>query len=256
MAKQKTGTGRVALVTGASSGIGQATAVELARCGYQIAIHYHSNEKGARQTLEKIRSLEHGRARVYAFDVSNPAEVAQIAGEILEDFGRMDALINNAGTLIRRQPLAEMDFEHWRQTVAINLDSVFLVTRVFLPCMIQQRSGCIVNVASLAARTGGGIGAGAYAAAKAGVITLTKAMAKELIHFGIRVNCVNPGLIDTPFHERLTPKEMMNRFLSAVPQGRCGSSEEIAKVISFLASEDASFMLGECVEVNGGMLMD
>lgn len=256
MTLERTGVGKVALITGASSGIGQATAIELARCGYQIAIHYHTNEKGARQTLEKIRSLKNARARVYSFDVSNHTDVSQVAGEILEDFGRMDVLVNNAGTMIQRLALAEMDFERWRQTMAINLDSVFLVTRALLPCMIQQRSGCIVNVCSLAARTGGGTGSGAYAAAKGGVLTLTKAMAKEFVHYGIRVNCVNPGLIDTPFHENLTTREMMDSFISKVPQGRCGSSEEVAKLIAFLASDDASFMLGECVEVNGGMLMD
>jgi 3-oxoacyl-[acyl-carrier protein] reductase len=256
MAQEKEGSGKVALITGASSGIGQATAIELARCGYQIAIHYHTNETGARQTLEKIRSLKNARARVYSFDASSPTDAVQFAGEILEDFGRLDVLVNNAGTMIQRIALAEMDYERWRQTMAVNLDSVFLVTRAVLPCMIQQRSGCIINVVSLAARTGGGTGSGAYAAAKGGVLTLTKAMAKEFIHYGIRVNCVNPGLIDTPFHEKLTPREMMNSFITAIPQGRCGSSEEVAKVIAFLASDDASFMLGECVEVNGGMLMD
>ena len=256
MTQEKSGVGKVALITGASSGIGQAAAIELARCGYQIAIHYHTNEKGARQTLERIRSLKNARARAYSFDVSNPAEAGQVAGDILEDFGRIDVLVNNAGGMLQRLALAEMDFERWRQTIAVNLDSVFLVTRAFLPCMIQQRSGCIINVCSLAARTGGGPGSGAYAAAKGGVLALTKAMAKEFIHHGIRVNCVNPGLIDTPFHENLTTREMMDSFISAVPQGRCGSGNEVAKVIAFLASDDASFMLGECVEVNGGMLMD
>jgi len=253
---QTVDTGKVALVTGASSGIGQATAVELAGRGYQVAIHYHLNEKGARETFEKIRAVKHGRARVYSFDVSDPAEVGQVTGDILADFGRLDVLVNNAGTLIKRTPLADMEFNLWRQIMAVNLDSVFIVTRAILPRMIQQGSGCIVNVGSLSARQGGGQGAAAYAAAKGAIVTLSKAMAKELIRHGIRVNCVNPGLIDTPFHRKITTKAMMEQFVSAVPLGRMGSSEEIAKVIAFLASDDASFVLGECIEVNGGMSMD
>ena len=250
------GAGKVALVTGASSGIGQAAAVELARRYYQVAVHYFTNEKGARETFDRIRALKHGRARVYACDASDPAQVNQMAGDVLSDFGRLDALVNNAGSLIERKNLAEMDYDFWRRVVALNLDSVFLVTRAFLPRMIQQGGGCIVNVASIAGRHGGGPGAAAYATAKGAVITLTKGMAKELIQHGIRVNCINPGVIDTPFHERFTTKEMMERFVAAIPQRRAGTSVEMAKVIAFLLSDDSSHLVGECVEANGGLLMD
>ncbi len=249
-------TEKVALVTGASSGIGQATAVELARRGYQVAIHYFSNEKGAHETFDRIRALKHGRARVYAGDISDPEQVTQMAGDILADFERLDVLINNAGSLVERKNLAEMDYDLWRRVIALNLDSVFLVTRAFLPRMIRQGSGCIVNVASIAGRNGGGPGAAAYSAAKGGLISLTKSMAKELIQHGIRVNCINPGVIATPFHERFSTREMLDRFVTAIPQHRTGTSEEMAKVIAFLASDDASYLVGECVEANGGLLMD
>ena len=246
---------KVAVVTGASSGIGQATAVELARCGYQVAIHYFTNEKGARETFNQIRSLEQGRARVYACDVTDPAQVNQMAGDILADFRRVDALINNAGSMIERKPLSEMKFEVWRQIMASNLDSVFLVTRAFIQYMIQKRSGAIVNVASVAGRNGGGPGAAAYAAAKGAVITLTKAMAKEFLNYGIRVNCINPGVIETPLQKRFTSKEALQNLVSEIPLRRTGTSEEMAKAIAFLLSDDAGYIFGECIEANGGMLM-
>lgn len=249
-------TDRVALVTGASSGIGQATAVELARRGHQVAVHYFSNEPGARQTFEQIRALGNGRARVYACDVTDSAQVSQMGEEILADFGHVDVLVNNAGSLIERKALAEMSFDFWRRVMSLNLDSIFLVTRALVPQMIERRRGAIVHVASIAGRHGGGPGAAAYSAAKGAVIALTKGMAKEFITYGIRVNCVNPGLIATPFHERFSSKELFAKFVSSIPQQRAGTSEEVAKVIAFLASEDASHIVGESLEVNGGMLMD
>lgn len=248
---------KVALVTGASSGIGQATALELARRGYQVAVHYFSNEAGARNTFEQIRALKNGgRARVYACDVTNPDRVAEMTGEILADFGRLDVLVNNAGSMVERRALSEMDYELWRRVISLNLDSVFLVTRSILPHMMERRAGVIINVSSVAGRHGGGPGAAAYAAAKGAVITLTKGMAKEFITHGIRVNGVNPGVISTPFHDRFSSKELFQKFVSAIPQQRAGTSEEVAKAIAFLASEDASHIVGECLEINGGLLMD
>lgn len=253
---ERTKSEKVAVVTGASSGIGQATAVEFARRGYHVAIHYFSNEKGARETYEKIRALKAGHARVYSCDLSNHIEAGRLAGDILADFGRVDVLVNNAGSLVERRLFADMDHDLWHRVMALNLDSVFSVTHAFLPAMIRQRSGCIVNVASIAGRNGGGAGASAYSAAKGAVITLTKSLAKELIGHGIRVNCVNPGVIATPFHERFSTKEMIERFVAGIPAGRVGSADEVARVIALLASEDASYVIGECVEINGGQLMD
>ncbi len=249
-------TQKVALVTGASSGIGQATALELSRNGYQVAIHYFMNEAGARETFEQIQRMGKGKARVYSCDVSDPLNVTEFAGDVLGDFGRVDILVNNAGSLVERRPLAEMDYELWRRVMALNLDSYFLVTRTVLPHMIKRREGVIINVASIAGRNGGGPGAAAYATAKGAVITLTKGMAKEFIPYGIRVNAVNPGVIATPFHERFSSPELFQKFVSNIPQQRAGTSEEVAKVIAFLASDASSHVVGESIEVNGGMLMD
>ena len=247
---------KTALVTGASSGIGQATALELARMGYSVAVHYGTNEAGARQTFERIRALENGRARVYSCDVSDPVQVEETIGDVLADFERLDVLVNNAGSLVQRVPVAGMEFELWRRVMAVNLDSVFLVTRAVVPAMMRQKAGCIVNVASVAGRNGGGPGAVAYATAKGAVITLTKGMAREFAPMGIRVNCVNPGVVDTPFHERFSTPEMIGRFVEQIPQKRLGSSEEVASVVGFLASSAAAYLTGECIEVNGGILMD
>lgn len=247
---------KVALVTGASSGIGQATSVELARNGYEVAVHYFRNEGGARETFEQIRSIRGAKARVYPCDVSDASQVSLLTGQVLEDFGRVDVLVNNAGSLVERKALAEMDYLLWRKIMGLNLDSVFLVTRGIVPRMIAQGGGAIVNVASIAGRNGGGPGAAAYAAAKGALITLTKGMAKEFIRYNIRVNGVNPGVIATPFHERFSTKELFQAFVSNIPQQRAGTSEEVARVIAFLASEAASHIVGECIEINGGMLLD
>jgi len=247
---------RVALVTGASSGIGQAAAIELARRGYQVAVHYFSNKQGIQDTCEAVRGLNAGRARVYSCDVSDPAQARRMADEVLADFGRVDVLVNNAGSLVERRSFVQMDHDLWRRIMALNLDSVFFVTHALLPQMIQRHSGIIVNVASIAGRSGGGPGACAYATAKGAVITLTKALAKELVGEGIRVNAVNPGVIATPFHERFSTPAMREKFVATIPANRMGTAEETARVIAFLASDDASYLIGECIEVNGGQLMD
>jgi 3-oxoacyl-[acyl-carrier protein] reductase len=230
--------------------------VELARRGFSVAVHYGTNEAGARQTFEKIRAQGAGRARVYSCDVSDPVEVEEVIGDVLSDFERVDVLVNNAGSLVRRVNFAEMEFEFWRKVLAVNLDSVFLVTRAVVPAMIRQGGGCIVNVASVAGRNGGGPGAVPYATSKGAVITLTKGLARELAPKGIRVNCVNPGVVDTPFHQRFSTPEMIGRFVEQIPQKRLGTSEEVAAVVGFLCSDEAAYLTGECIEVNGGILMD
>jgi NAD(P)-dependent dehydrogenase (short-subunit alcohol dehydrogenase family) len=253
---QKVEQEKVALVTGASSGIGQAAAIELARRGFHVAVHYFTNEKGARDTFDRIRSFKHARARVYTCDVTDPTQVSQMAGDVLLDFGRIDALVNNAGSMFEQKALLETDFELWRRIMASNLDSVYLITHAFLPYMIEKRSGAIVNVASIAGRTGDEPGSAAYAAAKGAVISLTKAMAREFLPYGIRVNAVNPGIINTPGRNRFTAAETLQKLVSEIPIGRMGTSEEIAKIIAFLISDEASYLAGECVEANGGLLME
>ncbi len=175
---------------------------------------------------------------------------------VIARFGRIDLLVNNAGSMIGRRSLLEITDEFWDTVFATNVSSVIRTIRAAAPGMISRRSGAIINVSSVAARNGGGPGATAYAAAKGAVLTMTKALAKELIRSGIRVNAVNPGIITTPFHEQFSTQEQMKAMIGNVPQGRPGTAEEIASVIVFLASDEASHIVGEAIEINGGMWMD
>jgi len=247
-------TGRVALVTGASSGIGAATAKVLADLGAKVAIGYHANEAGAGAVREAIASAG-GTAVAIRADVRRPEEARALVKDAAAQLGPIDILINNAGSLIERVKIQELTEERWDEIMDLNLKSVAICSQAVMPSMIQRKRGAIVNVTSIAARHGGGPGAGPYATAKGGVITLTKALAKELAPHGIRVNAVSPGVIDTPFHEVFSTPELLRTFVAAIPLGRLGTSEECATAIAFLASDAASFIVGETIEVNGGQLM-
>jgi 3-oxoacyl-[acyl-carrier protein] reductase len=247
-------TSRVALITGASSGIGAATAEVFADLGARVAIGYYQNEVGAEQVREKIAKAG-GRAIAIRADVRKADQIPSLVRQAAEELGPIDILVNNAGSLIERQRIAEMSAERWDEVMDLNLKSAMLCSQAVAPSMIEQKSGAIVNVVSIAGRTGGGPGAGAYATAKGGLIALTKAMAKELAPHGVRVNAVSPGVIDTHFHEVFSTPEMMRGFAATTPLGRVGTPEECATVIAFLASEAASFIVGETIEVNGGQLM-
>ena len=243
------------LVTGASSGIGQATALELGKRGYAVAVHYFHNEKGAEETLKQIREAR-GEAIGVKADVRHQAEVERMVEAIVERFGTIDALVNNAGSLVARVPLLEMTQEYWNEVFTLNVNSVFYCTQAVARIMTRQKGGVIVNVSSIAGRNGGGPGAIAYAAAKGAVLTLTKGLAKELAPHGIRVNGVAPGVIQTPFHDRFTSAEQMKRMVELIPLKYAGTPEETATVIAFLVSPEARYLTGETIEVNGGLLMD
>jgi 3-oxoacyl-[acyl-carrier protein] reductase len=247
--------GQVALITGASSGIGRATAEAMAREGARVGVNYCKNQAGAEQTAESIRKAG-GEALVVRADVTRAAEVLAMVDAVRKEWGRIDILVNNAGDLIARRSLTDMTEEYWDQIMALNLKSVFLCVRAVWQEMAERKTGCIINVTSIAGRNGGGPGAAAYAAAKGGLLTYTKGLAKELAPHGVRVNGIAPGVIATPYHERYSPGEVFQRFIASIPLGRAGTSEEIADVIVFLASPAARYITGETIEVNGGMLMD
>jgi len=247
--------GQVALITGASSGIGRATAEAMAREGARVGVNYLKNQKGAEEAVEAIRRTG-GQALAIRADVTRRNEVQALVAAVRQQWGRIDILVNNAGDLIARHTLADMTEEYWDQIMDLNLKSAFLCTQAVWEEMAARKSGCIINVSSIAGRNGGGLGAAAYAAAKGALLTYTKGLAKELAPHGIRVNGIAPGVIATPYHERYSPPELMAKFVANIPQGRAGTADEIADVILFLTSPAARYILGETVEVNGGMLMD
>jgi 3-oxoacyl-[acyl-carrier protein] reductase len=244
----------VAWVTGSSTGIGAASAVALARQGCRVAVHYNRSEDEAREVMEQI-TASGGDAMLVGGDVSDAGEVERMAREVEDRYGRLDVLVNNAGSLIERRSFSEMTEGLWDRVISVNLKSVFLCSKAVLPMMKRQGSGRIINMTSVAARNGGGPGSAAYASAKGGVSTLTRAMAKDLVSENILVNGVAPGVITTPFHDRFTPPDVRENMAAAIPMGREGTPEEVAGAVLFLASPWANYLVGEIIEVNGGQLM-
>src|ERR1035438_1258208 len=224
-------TGRNVLVTGASSGIGWHTARQFAEAGAKVVAQYNRNRDGAAKLLGR------GVIDVVQADLSVSGGVAPLEAAVAKHFGgHVAVLVNNAGSLVERKRIAEMDEALWDRVMDVNLKSVFLVTRAFVPAMLERKSGTIVNVASIAGRNGGGPGAVPYATTKGALITFTKGLSKECAPSGVRVNAVNPGVIDTPFHEQFSTAAMLEGFRNAIPMARLGKPEEIADVILFLAS--------------------
>lgn len=241
---------KVALVTGGSRDIGRAISLRLAALGARVAVNYHRSRADADETLRLITATG-GQAIAVQGDVTQPADAERLVREAAAALGgRIDILVNNAGGIVARKTVGEMDAVFWDQVIALNLRSVFLVTKAVLPVMPD--GGAIVNLASQAARDGGGGGASAYAAAKAGVLNFTRSLAKELAPRRIRVNAVNPGMIATAFHDTHTKPEIRQRVAGATPLGREGQAAEVADLVAYLASARASFINGEAVEINGG----
>jgi 3-oxoacyl-[acyl-carrier protein] reductase len=244
--------GRTALVTGASGGIGAATAIALASRGTSVIVHYNSNLAGAAKVREAV--THHGvDCDLMEADLSSVEGVQSLAAAARER--TIDILINNAGSLIKRAKVAEMTLDLWNQVILLNLTSAMFIAQAVLPGMVERGHGSIVNLSSVAARNGGGIGAVAYASSKGAVSTMTKGLSKEFAPLGIRINAVSPGTIDTGFHRTFSTSQMLEAVRSATPAGRIGTSEETADTILFLCSEAARFIHGQVIEVNGGFLM-
>jgi 3-oxoacyl-[acyl-carrier protein] reductase len=246
--------GKVALVTGASSGIGAATARLLAAQGARVAVGFHRNKQGALEVLDSIAAAG-GTAVAAVGDFRKTNEIRSVVKQVVDEFGPIDILVNNAGSLVKRQPIRDVSEEMWDDIVALNLKSAVFASQAVAPSMMERRTGAIVNVVSIAGHNGGGPGAGTYATAKAGLTSFTKSLAKEMAPYGVRVNAISPGVIDTPFHEMFSTPEMIAGFVKTIPLGRVGKSEECAQVIAFLASDAASYVVGETIEINGGQLM-
>ena len=248
-------TDKTAIITGAASGIGRATARVLAESGAAVTINYKSNEKDAELLRKEINS-KGGRAIAVQADVTITADVKALVKRAVGEFGPVDILVNNAGSLIERLRILDLTEQRWDEVMDLNLKSAFLCSKAVVPSMIERKTGAIINLSSIAGRTGGALGSIHYSTAKGGLITFTKGLAKELAPFGIRVNAVSPGVIDTPYHEQFSSPEMMKSYVNGIPLGRVGTAEEVAKVIAFLASDAASYLAGETIEINGGMFMD
>lgn len=247
--------GKVALVTGASSGIGRATAEVLAQGGAAVAINYHRNAAGAEDARAAIAAAG-GRAIAVQADVSRADGARSLVERVVREFGPVDILVNNAGSLVQRLKILELTEARWDEVIDLNLKSAFLCSQAVAGSMMQRKSGAIVNVSSVAGRNGGALGSIHYSTAKGGLITFTKGLARELAPHNVRVNAVSPGVIQTHFHEQFSTPEMMQAYGKAIPLGRVGTPAEVAGVIRFLASDAASFLVGETVEINGGMLME
>lgn len=243
--------GKVALVTGGARDIGRAVALSLADSGAAVGVNYHSSGDRAMEVVREIEG-KGGKAIAVKADVTSAKEIAAMLGAIGKAFGKhVDILVNNAGGLIARKKLGEMDEAFWDNVLALNLKSVFLVTKAVVPLMPEGST--IVNLASLAARDGGGGGALAYSAAKGAVLTLTRGLSKELAPKKIRVNCVSPGMIDTTFHDTFTSPEVRKTVASRTSLGREGTPEDVANAVFFLATDASAYITGESIEINGGI---
>lgn len=241
---------KVAIVTGGARDIGRAVSIKLAAAGFKVCFNYLSSTEQAKETLALIKAAG-GDAIAVQGDMTKSADVQNFIATAVATYGsQIDYVVNVAGGILGRKPLADLDEAFWDAVVDVNLKSVYLVCRAVLPHLVA--GSAIVNFSSQAARDGGGGGALAYAASKGAVLTLTRGLAKELGPKGIRVNAVSPGMINTDFHNTFTKPEIRANVAAATPLKREGQASEVADLVAYLLSDGASFINGESVEINGG----
>jgi len=247
--------GKRVLITGASTGIGAAAALAFAAAGSRVAIHYNASRDKAQAVAAAI-AKDGGEAHLVGGDVRSSETVRRIVDESARLLGGLDVVVNNAGGLVRRVPVADIDDAVFDEIVNLNVRSLAIGCAAAVPHLRRAGRGSIINVTSIAARHGGGPGAALYASAKGFVSTFTRGIARELAAEGIRVNAVSPGVIATPFHERYSTPQMLEAMRGTIPMARLGTAEECAGTFLYLASEVlAGYVTGQVVEVNGGQLM-
>ncbi len=244
--------GKIALVTGGSRGIGRGIALELAREGAHVAVNYRRDTAAADVTVRAIRELGGGAVALQA-DVSDWPAVQRMVDAALRHFGHLDIVVANSGVASRVAPLWAFDVEHWHKVINVNLHGVFYTCRATVGHLVERKSGNVILISSIGADACGPMGA-PYYVAKAGVNALTKSLAKECAPAGVRVNCIAPGLVATDMGDRMM-KFYGDALLSGIPLGRAGRPEDIGKAAVYLASDDASFVTGKILRVDGGAWM-
>ena len=246
---------KLAVITGATGGIGFAVAKKLGEDGFTIVLNGIDDEAGAKRVVEL--NAEKITAEYYGFDVTDEDAVTSNIQKIGEKYGKIDVLVNNAGGLGGRSRFEEMTTDFYRFVMALNLDSVFFASRAAIPFLKNGENPSIINYTSNAAWNAGGPGAGIYGTSKAGVHAITRALAKDLAEYGIRVNAVSPGTIDTPFHSQIksTKPEVFASWKNNILLGRLGQPEDVASVVAFLAGEGASFITAETIQIGGGQAL-
>lgn len=243
--------GKIAVVTGGSRDIGRAIAIKLAKEGAHVAVNYLNSEKGANETVAAIEALGKKAIAVKA-DVSKLEDIQHLKAAVTKAFGeKVDILVNNAGGLFARKTLQEFDEEFYDLVMNVNFKSTVFVSQAFEPLM--EKGASIINISSQAARDGGGGGSALYSSSKGAVTTFTRAMAKELGPKGIRVNALCPGLIGTKFHDDFTKDEIRSKVASVTPLRREGQATEVADLVAYLATDDATFVTGNNIDINGGL---
>jgi 3-oxoacyl-[acyl-carrier protein] reductase len=246
-------THRVALVTGAGTGIGRAIALALGNAGAAVGLHYHSSQQGAEETAAILRN-QGGRAFLLPADLTSEPEANATVDRLIEATGRLDILVNNAGSPLERTRIEDCPTDLWRRVLDVNLTSAFFVTRRAIPHLRAGGRASIINNLTLSVQTGGAGGAGPYAAAKGALQVLTRTLAKELAP-QVRVNAIMPGVIETPHHEVFSTPERMEEYRRQTPLARNGQAEEVAQAALFLASDAASFVTGALLDINGGRFL-